>query len=121
MCDPPAGSNKLLREANRPHRNVPAVILCPASGCVTERRRINMSTATLQAPWASLSIKIDPENPDHHLWNNHGTWWIHYTVHQSDYTKRRIRVSLETRNLREARQRRDSLFAHLEAEGIKAT
>ena len=80
-----------------------------------------MSTATLQAPWASLSIKIDPENPDHHLWNNHGTWWIHYTVHQSDYTKRRIRVSLETRNLREARQRRDTLFAHLVAEGIEAT
>jgi len=80
-----------------------------------------MSTATLQAPGAFLSIKIDPENPDHHLWNNHGTWWIHYTIHQADYTKRRIRVSLETRNLREARQRRDALLAHLEAEGIEAT
>jgi hypothetical protein len=80
-----------------------------------------MSTATLGAPWASLSIKIDAENPDHHLWNNHGTWWIHYTVHQRDYTKRRVRVSLETRNLREARQRRNTLFAHLEEEGIETT
>ena len=44
-----------------------------------------MSTLTqpsLLAPLAALSIKIDLENPDHHLWNNHGTWWIHYTVHQ---------------------------------------
>ena len=80
-----------------------------------------MSIATLQAPWAFLSIKIDPENPDHHLWNNHGTWWIHYTIHQGDYTKRRIRVSLETRILREARQRRDTLLAHLKAEGLEAT
>jgi hypothetical protein len=80
-----------------------------------------MSTATLEAPWATLSIKIDSENPDHHLWNNHGTWWIHYTVHQADYTKRRVRVSLETRNLREARERRNTLFNHLEEEGIQTT
>jgi hypothetical protein len=78
-----------------------------------------MSTATLEAPLASLSIKIDSENPDHHLWNNHGTWWLHYTIHQPDYTKRRIRVSLETRNRKEARQRRDTLFAHLELKGVR--
>ena len=78
-----------------------------------------MSTTTLEAPLAFLSIKIDSENPDHHLWNNHGTWWIHYTIHQPDYTKRRVRVSLETRNLREARNRRDALLAHLAAEGLK--
>jgi len=78
-----------------------------------------MSIATLEAPLASLSIKIDSENPDHHLWNNHGTWWVHYTTHQPDYTKRRVRVSLETRSRHEARQRRDTLFAHLEAEGVK--
>ena len=81
-----------------------------------------MSTLTqpiLLAPLAALSIKIDSENPDHHLWNNHGTWWIHYTVHQSDYTKRRVRVSLETRDLREARNRRNSILNHLETEGVK--
>lgn len=78
-----------------------------------------MSTAILEAPLASLSIKIDTENPDHHLWNNHGTWWVHYTIHQPDYTKRRVRVSLETRHRHEARQRRDTLFAHLKAEGVR--
>jgi len=78
-----------------------------------------LTQPTLLAPLAALSIKIDLENPDHHLWNNHGTWWIHYTVHQPDYTKRRVRVSLETRNLREARSRRNSILTHLETEGVK--
>jgi hypothetical protein len=113
-------SNKVLRRPTA-RTGMCRRFFVPASGCVNQRRRINMSTATLGAPWASLSIKIDTENPDHHLWNNHGTWWIHYTVHQRDYTKRRVRVSLETRNLREARQRRNTLFAHLEEEGIETT
>ena len=91
----------------------------PASGCVQPRRRINMSTATLEAPCATLSIKIDSENLDHHLWNNHGTWWIHYTVHQRDYTKRRVRVSLETRNLREARVRRDALLTNITEKNLE--
>jgi flagellar hook-associated protein FlgK len=38
-------------------------------------------------------------NPDHHIWNNHGTWWCHFTVHHSDYTAERVRVSLRTRDL----------------------
>ena len=78
-----------------------------------------LTQPTLLAPLAALSITIDTTNPDHHLWNHHGTWWIHYTVHQSDYTKRRVRVSLETRNLREARSRRNSILTHLETEGVK--
>ena len=37
-----------------------------------------------------LSIRIDPTNPEHHMWNNNGTWWCHYTVHMPDYQKRRV-------------------------------
>ena len=65
-----------------------------------------MSTAT-------PSLRVDPENPNHHLWNNHGTWWLHYTLHLPDYTKRRIRRSLHTRDLHEARTRRDELLTEL--------
>lgn len=61
----------------------------------------------------TLSIRTDPENPDHHLFNNNGTWWIHYTIHLVDYTKRRIRASLGTPRLAEARERRDAVLAHL--------
>jgi hypothetical protein len=49
-------------------------------------------------------------NPDHHIWNNNGTWWCHFTVHRPDYTKERVRVSLHTRNRDEARQRRDFIM-----------
>ena len=51
-----------------------------------------------------------PAKPDHHLWNNNGTFWCHYTVHESDYTKRRVRVSLHTKDQSEARARRDALL-----------
>jgi hypothetical protein len=50
-------------------------------------------------------------NPDHHIWNNNGTWWCHFTVHKSDYTAERVRVSLRTRSREVARQRRDLLLA----------
>jgi hypothetical protein len=50
------------------------------------------------------------KNPNHNIWNNNGTWWVHYTVHLPDYTKRRIRQSLNTRSISEARCRRDELL-----------
>ena len=63
----------------------------------------------------TLSVRVNQENPDHHLWNNHGTWWLHYTLHLPDYTKRRIRKSLATHDLGQARTLRDELLANLEA------
>jgi hypothetical protein len=59
---------------------------------------------------SKLSIRTNPENPNHHLWNNHGTWFIHYVVHPTPWTKERIRRSLGTRSLEEARRKRDELF-----------
>jgi hypothetical protein len=53
---------------------------------------------------------LESENPDHHLWNNRGTWWCHFTLHRPDYTAERVRVSLKTRELAEARFRRDELL-----------
>ncbi|MDP4584792.1 MAG: hypothetical protein NWR21_11455 [Verrucomicrobiales bacterium] len=52
-------------------------------------------------------------NPDHHLWNNRGTWWCHFTLHRADYTAERIRVSLKTRDVEVARSRRDELLGSL--------
>ena len=53
------------------------------------------------------------DNPNHHLWNNTGTWWMHYTQHLPDFTKRRIRRSLQTSDLATALSRRDQLFEQL--------
>ena len=60
---------------------------------------------------ATLAVRVRPDNPNHHLWNNHGTWWCHYTLHRSDFTKQRVRISLDTCNQREARARRDAILA----------
>lgn len=43
-----------------------------------------------------VSIRISEGNRLHHLWNNNGTWWLHYTEHLPDFTKRRVRCSLRT-------------------------
>ena len=65
----------------------------------------------MRAP--TLSVRVNRKNLDHHLWNNHGTWWLHYTLHMDDFTKRRVRKSLGTHDVAEARTRRDELFANL--------
>jgi hypothetical protein len=53
----------------------------------------------------------DAANLDHHLWDNNGTFWCHFTVHRADFTKERVRLSLQTPDPIEARQRRDVLLA----------
>ncbi len=67
-------------------------------------------------PRGYLSVRIDTQNPRHHIWNNNGTWWIHLTLHWGN-RKRRIRRSLKTSDLREAIRRRDELFARIRREG----
>lgn len=55
-------------------------------------------------------IRCRGRNPDHHLYNNNGTWWVHYTVHLPDYSKKRVRQSLRTKCADTARLHRDVLF-----------
>lgn len=59
------------------------------------------------------ALRIDRSNADHHLYQNNGTWWIHYTLHLPDYTARRVRESLQTKSVGIARNRRDLIFARL--------
>ena len=49
-------------------------------------------------------------NPDHNLWNNNGTYWVRFTVHNADYTKNRVAKSLNTCDLSIARLRRDHVM-----------
>ncbi len=73
-----------------------------------------MINTTDTAPTAPrLSIRVQGENPLHHLWNNNGTWWIHYTIHPDACTKARIRRSLRTSDLATAIQRRDDILGGL--------
>lgn len=58
-----------------------------------------------------LAVRVNRANRDHHLWNNHGTWWVHFTLHLPDFTKQRVRRSLATRCVKTARRRRDAVLA----------
>jgi len=59
---------------------------------------------------ATVAVRVNPTNPQHHLWNNNGTWFIHYTVYPTPITKQRIRASLGTKRLSEARRKRDRVL-----------
>lgn len=54
------------------------------------------------------------QNLNHHLWNNNGTWFIHYTIYPTALTKERQRASLRTRDVEEARAVRDLILEGLE-------
>lgn len=58
----------------------------------------------------TIAVRIDTDNPDHHLWKNGNTWWIHYTVHTDDDRQRRVRHSLRTKDLQRARMLRDAVL-----------
>jgi hypothetical protein len=60
-----------------------------------------------------LSVRIDAKNPNHHLWNNHGVWWIHYTIYPTPWTQKRVRRNLKTRAVEEARRLRDAALEEL--------
>ena len=49
-------------------------------------------------------------NPDHHIWNNNGTYFIHVTLLWEGRRKLRLRKSLKTKDVNEARRRRDRIF-----------
>jgi len=61
------------------------------------------------------SVRVRVSNPNHHLWNNNGTWYVHYTVHPTPLTKSRVRASLGTKDVETARQRRDELLRQVGA------
>ena len=61
-------------------------------------------------PYPVPSLRTDPTNPNHHLWNNNGTWYIAYTALTSPVTAERVRSSLKTRDVAHARQRRDQIL-----------
>ncbi|MDH3627418.1 MAG: hypothetical protein OES25_07145 [Acidobacteriota bacterium] len=54
-----------------------------------------------------------PNHPNHHLWRNGRLWWIAFTIHRQNWTKERIRCSLGTAEVEEARRRRDRVLARI--------
>jgi hypothetical protein len=61
-----------------------------------------------------LSLRFPSDSANHHLWNNNGTWWCHFTLHSARGTKQRVRRSLRTHDLSLARKKRDLLLTRLQ-------
>ena len=61
----------------------------------------------------TAAIRVNLTNPRHHLWNNNGTWFVHYTAYPTPLTKQRFRVSLGTKRIDEAQRKRDRLLRQL--------
>jgi hypothetical protein len=54
-------------------------------------------------------------NPNHHLWKNGRLWWLAVTLIHDGWRQERVRQSLGTDALLEARRRRDLVLARFSA------
>jgi hypothetical protein len=65
------------------------------------------------------SSRAFASNPNHHLWKNGRLWWIAFTLIHDGWRQERVRQSLGTDSLPEARRRRDAILGLFikEAEG----
>jgi len=62
-------------------------------------------------PPAAISLAAARQiDPDHHLWRNGRLYWVAFTVHLPPWQKERVRLSLGTADLAEARRRRDEVL-----------
>jgi len=51
----------------------------------------------------SLSVQVRENNPDHHFFNNHGTWWCHFWTIANGIRQKLLSVNLQTSSRSEAR------------------
>jgi RNA polymerase sigma factor (sigma-70 family) len=58
----------------------------------------------------TLAIRSVMHNPNHHLWNNNGTWFCKFRIKNPDGSVQRINQSLRTHCVEDARLRRDELM-----------
>lgn len=60
-----------------------------------------------------LALRVPRGKPAHHLWNNNGTWWVHYSIRHPEGATRRYRESLKTSDFETACRKRDKLLRAL--------
>jgi hypothetical protein len=64
----------------------------------------------MQKNTLTLVTRRTKENPNHHLWNNNGTWWAWASLRTSEGQRFRHRFSLGTNDLDAARRKRDRIL-----------
>ena len=71
---------------------------------------LNPQARTLPAEGSIVMPAGEDVDPDHHLWRNGRLWWVAFTVHLPGWQKERVRLSLGTADVAEARRRRDQIL-----------
>jgi hypothetical protein len=66
-------------------------------------------------PSLRLVTRRTDTNPNHHLWNNNGTWWLRFTLRSTEGKSIRHAYSLKTPDLDAARRKRDRILVAIEA------
>ena len=80
-----------------------------ANGKARRAKRKQETAAREAAKFQRIRVPDDAD-PNHHLWRNGHLWWVAFTIHRG-HEQERVRVSLRTDDVRQARRRRDALFA----------
>lgn len=57
-----------------------------------------------------LKMRAVEKNPNHHIWNNNGTWYCNFTLVSESGKESRVRNSLYADNVEDARRRRDKMI-----------
>lgn len=83
----------------------------PSNATIIMHTMTHRQSPSASSPFPRTSVRVRTANLNHHLWNNNGTWYLHYTMHPTPLTKTRIRVSLETKDVETARRKRDEFFS----------
>jgi hypothetical protein len=73
--------------------------------------------AARQAAACAAAPPATPPPADHHLWRNGRLWWIAITLYDAHGRRRRVRESLGTRDVVEARRQRDQFLRRVRREG----
>lgn len=92
-------------QLSRNHHVAPRLLPSPSS------TRTTADLHVMQPPsCGTLAIRSVTHNPNHHLWNNNGTWFCKFRIKANDGTIQKINQSLRTRCVEDARLRRDELM-----------
>lgn len=57
-----------------------------------------------------LKMRAVHKNPNHHIWNNNGTWYCDFMLVTDSGERNRVRNPLHTDNVEDARRRRDEMI-----------
>lgn len=110
----PQPDSATIRAATPNNKNRITIAIARLAG--PSKPRITKNMTTLQAPTpriGKLALRVVRGKPAHHLWNNNGTWWVHYSIRHPEGGTKRYRQSLKTRDFDTACTKRDKVLLAL--------